>query len=447
MAAFLRRTARWMNKSNAEVWIAPASSTWRATFKDVSGDTAHGEDIMWLAHSAVSTGYDDGTFRGMTDVYRQDMAAFLHRVFDLGEAKYDNPNSDHVHDWSIGVGSNSRGGIACNGCARDVTDWDDPMSCCGGWHTHTWITEPGGSMCSMCGLKRHLHTWRYVEPAYYSGTDEIMRPGYWGCSCGAESSDGSTVLPIEITYNGFKRGAIDKWETPYDFDADGAGKWILLDSYWEEPSGDVQIQSIAIQGDCSLSPGDIADLSVAFTPATAGAGKAVIWSSDNPSVVSVDGRGALVAHKEGAATITAECEGRKTSKFIRVTSPNIGVVANAVLLVDGKHEEDKPIVLGGSGANYAVTLKTDPQYAVYTVDYSFKDKELSDGYPLYYDTVWISGSSSCGNRSSYSWEHGPTFTDPATEIETGRTGTATLVAKIIDMNGNVMTLEQDVVIE
>ena len=135
---------------------------------------------MWLVHSAVSTGYDDGTFRGMTDVYRQDMAAFLHRVFDLDEAKYDDPNSDHVHDWSIGVGSNSRGGIACNGCARDVTDWDDPMSCCGGWHTHTWITDPGGSMCSMCGLKRHLHTWRYVEPAYYSGTDEIMRPGYWG---------------------------------------------------------------------------------------------------------------------------------------------------------------------------------------------------------------------------------------------------------------------------
>ncbi|KFI68108.1 S-layer homology domain-containing protein [Bifidobacterium magnum] len=36
--------------------------------------------IGWLAGTGISTGYEDGTFRGMTPVYRQDMAAFLHRL-------------------------------------------------------------------------------------------------------------------------------------------------------------------------------------------------------------------------------------------------------------------------------------------------------------------------------------------------------------------------------
>ena len=53
-------------------------------FRDVSDSTPHYEDILWLASTGVTRGWDmgDGTFeyRGMNDVVRQDMAAFLHRL-------------------------------------------------------------------------------------------------------------------------------------------------------------------------------------------------------------------------------------------------------------------------------------------------------------------------------------------------------------------------------
>ena len=77
MAAFLRRLARRMG---ADV-DAPGATN---PFRDVSESTAHYEDILWLASTGVTKGWDmgDGTFefRGMNSVVRQDMAAFLHRL-------------------------------------------------------------------------------------------------------------------------------------------------------------------------------------------------------------------------------------------------------------------------------------------------------------------------------------------------------------------------------
>ncbi|MBW3090473.1 InlB B-repeat-containing protein [Bifidobacterium miconisargentati] len=51
-------------------------------FSDVSASTPHRDDICWLAAERIATGYADGEFKGMTPVYRQDMAAFLHRMHD-----------------------------------------------------------------------------------------------------------------------------------------------------------------------------------------------------------------------------------------------------------------------------------------------------------------------------------------------------------------------------
>ena len=58
---------------------APAPS-----FSDVTADTPHADDIAWLASTGVSEGWlmPDGSreFRGMSEVVRQDMAAFLRRM-------------------------------------------------------------------------------------------------------------------------------------------------------------------------------------------------------------------------------------------------------------------------------------------------------------------------------------------------------------------------------
>ena len=82
MAAFLRREAVRMGISDAAAW-KPSAGDW-AKFRDVDRSTPHAEDILWLAHSGIAQGYSDGTFRGMTPVYRQDMAAFLHRLASKG---------------------------------------------------------------------------------------------------------------------------------------------------------------------------------------------------------------------------------------------------------------------------------------------------------------------------------------------------------------------------
>ena len=54
-----------------------------ALFSDVNSETPHYKEILWLGHTGISTGFSDGTFRGLSSVTRQDMAAFLRRVASL----------------------------------------------------------------------------------------------------------------------------------------------------------------------------------------------------------------------------------------------------------------------------------------------------------------------------------------------------------------------------
>lgn len=79
MAAFLKRLADYAKKSSGVKL--------KTDFTDVDSSTPHYQEIQWLGGSGVTTGYKNanGTYRfeGMTKVYRQDMAAFLHRLDTL----------------------------------------------------------------------------------------------------------------------------------------------------------------------------------------------------------------------------------------------------------------------------------------------------------------------------------------------------------------------------
>ena len=82
MAAFLRREARNRGVADAASW-QPSAADWKR-FRDVDRSTPHAEDILWLAHAGISEGWKEAdgsfTFRGMSPVVRQDMAAFLKRL-------------------------------------------------------------------------------------------------------------------------------------------------------------------------------------------------------------------------------------------------------------------------------------------------------------------------------------------------------------------------------
>ena len=49
-------------------------------FSDVFASTDHHEDIGWLKDKGIAAGFPDGSFRGLSSVARQDMAAFIYRL-------------------------------------------------------------------------------------------------------------------------------------------------------------------------------------------------------------------------------------------------------------------------------------------------------------------------------------------------------------------------------
>ena len=67
---------------------SPEMGDQRLRFSDVAhGDEAnHASDVEWLASVGVTRGWDnhDGTysFGGLRDIVRQDMAAFMKRLYD-----------------------------------------------------------------------------------------------------------------------------------------------------------------------------------------------------------------------------------------------------------------------------------------------------------------------------------------------------------------------------
>lgn len=64
----------------SRVQKAPESSG----FWDVDTSNPHFSSISWLSASGISAGFPDGGSHPMANVVRQDMAAFLKRIHDLG---------------------------------------------------------------------------------------------------------------------------------------------------------------------------------------------------------------------------------------------------------------------------------------------------------------------------------------------------------------------------
>lgn len=77
MVVFLHRMAKLGGFADR---VTPSSA-----FAGDSSVTSHADDVAWLAGAQITTGYPDGTFQGMWSTYRQDMAAFLHRFYELKE--------------------------------------------------------------------------------------------------------------------------------------------------------------------------------------------------------------------------------------------------------------------------------------------------------------------------------------------------------------------------
>lgn len=100
MAAFLRRVAVRQGVSDAAGW-SPSTADWDR-FRDVDTNTPHAEDVLWLAHAGISTGWKEAdgtsTFRPTETVKRQDMAAFLYRLAKLGGVNVDNGKTSDFTD-------------------------------------------------------------------------------------------------------------------------------------------------------------------------------------------------------------------------------------------------------------------------------------------------------------------------------------------------------------
>ena len=82
MAAFLHRLASKAKAGDAATW-KPYGYDW-AIFTDVAEYSPHAEDVLWLAHTGISEGWNVGNgkkeFRPLETVARCDMAAFLQRL-------------------------------------------------------------------------------------------------------------------------------------------------------------------------------------------------------------------------------------------------------------------------------------------------------------------------------------------------------------------------------
>ncbi|NEG70541.1 hypothetical protein F6S87_08045 [Bifidobacterium sp. BRDM6] len=82
MAAFLYRLA------GSPAYTPSAAD--EAYFADVDDNTDHAREIWWCASVGITTGWEEKngtrTFRGMNEVIRQDMAAFLHRTYNVMRA-------------------------------------------------------------------------------------------------------------------------------------------------------------------------------------------------------------------------------------------------------------------------------------------------------------------------------------------------------------------------
>lgn len=101
MAAFLRRFAAASGKTDAATWT-PSEEDWNR-FSDVSKGTDHAEDILWLAHTKITFGFKDGSFKPYANITRCDMAAFLNRIYN--KIQYDADIQENINNALVNPAS------------------------------------------------------------------------------------------------------------------------------------------------------------------------------------------------------------------------------------------------------------------------------------------------------------------------------------------------------
>lgn len=365
----------------------------------------------------------DANFDGETDI---DDATILQRYLakmqlknaDLDTTAYqwsDGAYVKHTHKWKR-TSVNYHSGFACNKCFKDVTDWDDPYACHGGWHTHKWCVQPRLDTCSECGAKRHLHYWSYYEPRYYG--DRLGRRGYYFCNQCLNFSENGFEIDNSIQRN------CDNWVTYYDFSDSDIHTGVEYSDPMTDPLDN--IQGIDIVAEKSLAVGDTSDLIVEFTPAQTRCDRTIIWSSSDPSIVSVDENGRMTAHAIGVVTITAKAVNNKKAEcVVRVTENSVGSVTSVRVFIDGKDATDEGVTLENH-KTYKVIIKTTPEKAVYRVTYGGVRQTACRLNCVSFD----------GTVSQKVWKDHIEYTEPKCEIETIASGTDTLTISLFDMNNH-----------
>lgn len=101
MAAFLRRFAASSGKTDAATWT-PSEEDWNR-FSDVTKGTDHAEDILWLAHTKITFGFKDGSFKPYANITRCDMAAFLNRIYN--KIQYDADIQENINNVLVNPAS------------------------------------------------------------------------------------------------------------------------------------------------------------------------------------------------------------------------------------------------------------------------------------------------------------------------------------------------------
>lgn len=101
MAAFLKRFAAASGKTDAATWT-PSEEDWNR-FSDVTKGTDHAEDILWLAHTKITFGFKDGSFKPYANITRCDMAAFLNRIYN--KIQYDADIQENINNVLVNPAS------------------------------------------------------------------------------------------------------------------------------------------------------------------------------------------------------------------------------------------------------------------------------------------------------------------------------------------------------
>lgn len=118
--------------------------------------------------------------------------------------------------------------------------------------------------------------------------------------------------------------------------------------------------------------------------------QSTMWSSDNPSVASVDQNGIIHANKTGTATITAYAT-NKVSAAVKVTVTAAAPAPTITLTSSKTLYKGKTAKLSGSASNGAALSWSSSNNAIATVDSSGQVKALKPGTA--YITARINGAS------------------------------------------------------